>query len=110
MASYDYRCQSGHVTESRQGYSVDLIYCSCGLPAQRQPFTRGHLPGVSGFVPTPTAQRYVNLNRAIEQQHEMVYLAEKHGILPPDPWAIAKRRIATGEVKAIGDGRFAADI
>lgn len=35
MPAYDYRCDRGHVTESRQGYDVTFIPCRCGLPAAR---------------------------------------------------------------------------
>ena len=101
MPRYDYRCPADHVTQSRQDYSVQAIHCACGLPAQREPFTRGHLPGTSGFVPTPTRERYINLNRAVEAQHELVYEAEKHHVELPDFWQIAKDRVTSGDVKAI---------
>jgi len=32
---YDYRCERGHVTESRQGIDTSAIPCSCGLSADR---------------------------------------------------------------------------
>ena len=35
MPLYDYRCDGGHVTESRQGVDVESIPCHCRLPARR---------------------------------------------------------------------------
>lgn len=59
------------------------------------------MPGINGFTRQPTRERYVNLSRAVEAQHEIIYTAEKHGIEPPDLYQAAKDRIARGDVKAI---------
>lgn len=101
MPRYDYRCGLGHVTEAVNPVSVDVIYCACGRAALRAPFSPGHLPGATGFVATPTKERYVNVNRAIEAQHELIHQAEKHNVKLPDFWQIAKDRVSSGEVKAI---------
>lgn len=101
MPRYDFRCPSGHITEARASFDVSSIDCACGRAAQREPFVRGHLPGQSGFVPTPTKEHYLPLGRALEAQHEMVYAAEKAGIQAPDLWQVAKDRVKRGDVKAI---------
>lgn len=101
MPRYDYRCGVGHVTEAVNPVSVDLIYCACGRAALRAPFSPGHLPGKSGFVATPTKERYINLNRAVEAQHELIHQAEKHHVELPDLYKVAKAQVARGDVKAI---------
>lgn len=107
MPLYDFRCRADHSTEHLAGFDVSEIVCpACGLPARRSAV---NLIRHTGFVPTPTKEHYIPLSRAIEAQHEMVYQAEKHGVQAPDLWKEAKRRVAAGEVKAIGDGRYAAD-
>lgn len=99
MPLYDYRCPEGHSTEKLAGFALGEIDCpACGLPAQRAVV---NLIRHTGFVRTPTAQRYINLNRAIEAQHELVETAEKHHITIPDPWTVAKQRVASGDAKAI---------
>lgn len=99
MPLYEYRCREDHITEKLAGFDVSEIGCpACGLPAQRAVV---NLMRHTGFVQTPTAQRYVNLNRAVEAQHEMVATAEKHGIEAPDCYQIALDRVRRGDVKAI---------
>lgn len=81
-------------------FSAESIECpACGLPARRSAVNR--LSGFAGLVPVPTAQRYINLPRAIEAQHELVYEARKQNVELPDFWKIAKGRVAAGEVAAI---------
>ncbi len=37
MPVYDFSCEAGHTTESRQGRDTDVIPCpTCGLPAKRE--------------------------------------------------------------------------
>lgn len=36
MPTYDYRCPSGHVTESAQPVGTATIACECGHQAERQ--------------------------------------------------------------------------
>ena len=55
----------------------------------------------NGFTQKPTREHYVNLGRAVEAQHELVYQAEKAHVEPPDLWKVAKARVARGDVVAI---------
>lgn len=99
MPLYDFRCAEGHLTERSAGFSVSEVDCPvCALPARRSEVNSiMH----NGFAPTPTKERYVNLNRAIEAHHELIDQAERSHAVLPDFWQIAKERIASGAVKAI---------
>jgi hypothetical protein len=101
MPLYDYRCEEGHVTEGTYPVHVAVVSCPCGRLAARVAVNRGHMPGVSGFVPTPTREHRLRLSHAIEAQHEIIHTAERHGVQAPDLWAAAQARIARGDVKAI---------
>ena len=99
MPLYDFRCPEDHMTERLAGFHVSEVACPvCGLPARR---LEVNLIQHNGFAAIPTKERYVNLNRAVEAQHELVYEAEKNHAELPDLWQIAKDRVASGAVKAI---------
>ena len=98
MPWYEYRCAAGHLTEQRQPRDKGEIDCDCGLTAWRL-ISSG--VGVSGFVPTPTAQARIPFSHYIEAQGEVVESARRAGVEPPDLWGLAQRRIARGDVKAI---------
>ena len=101
MPWYDIECSAAHrheVTEDRETSARPCPQCS--LPARRV-ILPGHIPSANGFTPKPTREHYVNLNRAIEAQHELVYQAEKAHVEPPDLWEAAKARIKRGDVVAI---------
>lgn len=101
MPRYDYRCEAGHEREAFESRDTDLIPCpDCGRPSRRF-VSAAHVPNANGFTPKPTKEHYVNLNRAIEAQHELVYQAEKAHVDPPDLWKAAKARIKRGDVVAI---------
>ena len=101
MPYYDYRCEDGHEHEELASRDASLLPCAtCGRPARRF-ISPAHVAGVNGFTPKPTREHYVNVGRAMEAQHEMVYQAEKHHIEAPDLWKIAKDRVARGDVVAI---------
>ena len=59
------------------------------------------MPGISGFVRTPTEQAPIHLDRFIEAQGELVETARRTGVQPPDMWGMAKERIRRGDVQAI---------
>ena len=98
MPRYDYRCVAGHVTEHQQHRDCAEVDCFCGLIARRLISAN---VGVSGFVPTPTAQARIPFSHYLEAQGEMVEASRRAGIEPPDLWGLAKQRIARGDVKAI---------
>lgn len=100
MPWYDIRCENGHAQELRASRDEVLACPICGAPAQRV-IIPGHAPSVSGFAPTPTRERYVNVDRAINAQHELIQQAERQHVELPDFWKIAKARIARGDVKEI---------
>ena len=87
------------MTERLAGFNVSEAACPvCGLPARRSQI---NLIQHNGFALTPTKDRYINLNRAVEAQHELVHEAEKHHAELPDLWKLAKDRVSSGAVKAI---------
>ena len=101
MPYYDWRCSAGHEHEATASRDTPSVPCtSCGQPAQRF-ISATHAPRANGFTPKPTREHYINLSRAIEAQHEIVYEAEKHHVEPPDLWKAAKQRVARGDVVAI---------
>ena len=77
--------------------SAHTTACGCGRVAQRE-FA---VPGISGFVRTPTAQVPVHLDRFIEAQSEMIETARRTGTQAPDMWGVAQERIRRGDVQAI---------
>ena len=98
MPWYEYRCAAGHLTLQKQPRDIGEIACACGLTARRLISAN---VGMSGFVPTPTAQARIPFSRYIEAQGEVVESARRAGVEPPDLFGLAKRRIARGDVKAI---------
>lgn len=101
MPRYDFRCDAGHITERVTSHTVDRVTCPCGAPSQRQPYSPGHVPGVTGFAARPTREAPIAVGRYIEAQHEMVDRAARTGVPAPDPVREAVRRIQHGEVAAI---------
>lgn len=99
MPRYDFRCAAGHAFELEVTRDERAAPCRCGLTARRE-LSVG--VGISGTRPTPTRLRDVNVSRAVEAQHEIVHRSEQAGVTPPDFLGEAKRRIAAGEVRAIG--------
>lgn len=99
MPRYDYRCAEGHVAEVNASRDTSALACpECGAAAARVTLTA---PSINGFVRKPTREHYVNLNRFVEAQGELVEDARRMGIAPPDLYGEAQRRVAAGEVAAI---------
>lgn len=101
MPRYDFRCDAGHITEHVTPHAVETAACPCGAAARRQPYSPGHVPGVTGFAARPTREAPIAVSRYIEAQHEMVDRAARTGVRAPDPVREAVRRIQRGEVAAI---------
>ena len=75
MPRYDIACSSGHlfeVFEDRERVARACPQC-----------------------------HYVNVGRAMEAQHELVYQAEKAHVPLPDFWKIAQDRVKRGDAVAI---------
>lgn len=98
MPTYDYRCANGHLQTLRRGYETAQVPCPCGWLAQRQAV---NLVGRSGFAFTPYNQRRINVDRAINAQHDLLHQAQKQGTALPDLWAMSKRRAAA--IQASGE-------
>lgn len=100
MPRYDYVCECGKTTESRQGMAVEAIPCpDCGRPARRSPCYTPYLRTETGVRMGPTlGQEALNkhgqlrVSTFMEAQHELVDACEREHIEPPDTLAIGKRR------------------
>ena len=92
MPLYDFRCPEGHSAERFASFAVSEIACpACGLPARRSSVNR---ISFGGFADVPFREHRVNLTRAVEAQHELVYQAEKHHVELPDFLGEARRKAA----------------
>ena len=102
MATYDYRCAKGHVTEAVRPMRVSLIDCECGEPAQRESVYRNQYVGGDGITAhCPTREAQVNLTRFEEAHGEILHDAEKAGVEPLDLLKVAKDRVRRGDAVAI---------
>ena len=97
MPLYDYTCEGGHTTESRQGYGVTAIPCQCGLLAERQSVYVQHQVGLA-VVPL-SERRYgkqLSLFKEATAERDYAYnQVEKevgHSVQAPDLWSVAKQR------------------
>ena len=99
MPLYDYGCDRGHVTESRQGMDIAFIPCRCGLRAMRVQVYRdqymqaetGPKGGLKNRVPKdekPWGKRYREFREASDEIH---YAAERAEVQPPPLYKEAKR-------------------
>ena len=101
MPRYDIACSSGHLFEVFEDRERVARACpQCQSPARRV-VTPGHAAGINGLTLKPTREHYVNVGRAMEAQHELVYQAEKAHVPLPDFWKIAQDRVKRGDAVAI---------
>jgi len=89
MPTYDFRCESGHTTESVEHRETRAIACSsCGSSASRVAVPSR--VGLAGFTVTPIGERMVPLSRFREAHDTIVHEAARAGVTPPDTLKIAK--------------------
>ena len=101
MPLYDYECDRGHVTESRQGMDIEFIPCRCGLPAERVQVYRNQFihaeTGPKGGLKNPVPVNEMRLGRDVsefeEASGEVAYAYAKEERDPPNLYAKAMDRV-----------------
>ena len=89
------------------GYEDEVVPCpDCGLPARRMPFCAGvAIRGETVAKPMMRREKnpslthgYMDMDRFQEAHESVLRESRKRGVKPPDLFAEAKRRVASGEV------------